>query len=313
MKLYINFLIFIALAIMAMASCSGREESTKNLQAEVDSLKNVITSQQVSISSMRDSIAILQFPADQRLTKIKQLIAEGSFAGAKKEISALQSYFPNSQEAAQCPALVESIDSKIEAIEAEKERIKALGYKALKPQTKVSIGYNTIVFSSFSTGAKFIHDVYPTYTGSSWLEHTADRGNKFISCAMDVSSTSKDPNIPTLAFYAVQGDKLVHKGNFWVQMGRWQDYGTYLGNEPDLKNDFSKVSTVKFKLGLELPDANFSAPYIIVLKKANTQVRHSERFRNPPIYYDGNAGYPQTLNIDNFNQGDYVAIKIANL
>lgn len=311
MKRVIYFLI--AFALVAMSSCGGREASTNDMQAKVDSLTNIVLSQQVSISAMRDSIAVLQFPADQRLAKIKQLIAEESFAGAKKEISALESYFPNSQEAAQCPALIESINSKMAALEAEKERIKALGFKALKPQTKVTVGYNTVIFGSFSIGAKFVHDIYPTYTGSSWYEHTADRGNKYISCAMDVTSTSKNPNIPTLAFYAIQGDKLIKKGDFWVQMGRWQDYGTYLGNEHDLKNDFSKVSTVKFKLGLELPDADFSVPYIIVMKKTNTQARHYERFRNPPVYYEGNAGYPQILNMDNFSNGEFVAIKIANL
>ncbi len=284
-----------------------------DLQSTVDSLSNVVTSQEAQIKSMRDSISILQFPVDQRLAKIKQLISEASFTYAKKEISDLESYFPNSQEAAQCSALTESINAKLAAIEAEKERIKALGFKALKPQTKVSIGYNTVNFGTFTVGAKFIHDVYPTYVGSSWYEHTADRGNKYISCAMDVTSESKDPDIPTLAFYAIHGDKLIKKGDFRIQMGRWQDYGTYLGNEHDLKNDFSKVSTVKFKLGLELPDSDFSSPYIIVLKKANTQVRHYERMRNPPIYYEGDAEYPQTLNMDNFSSGDYVAIKIANL
>lgn len=130
---------------------------------------------------------------------------------------------------------------------------------------------------------------------------------------MDVTSTSKDPNLPTLAFYSVQGDKLKLEGTFSVYFARWSDYGTYLGNEPDLKNDFSKVSTVKFKLGCELRSNLFSKPYVVVLKKENTQVRYEERFRNPPIYYYGSADYPQTLSIDNFNNGDYVAIKLANL
>ncbi len=313
MKHFIYLFLVILSIIFVSCGDSLGSANTNELQAKVDSLTRIVSSQKASITAMRDSIAVLQFPADQRLAKIKKLISEESFANAQNEIAALQSYFPNSQEAAQCPALTENINSKIAAIEAEKQRIKALGFKALKTQTKVIIGYNTVVFSSFSIGAKFIHDVYPTYTGSSWYEHTADRGNKYISCAMNVTSTSKDPDIPTLAFYAIQGDILVKKGAFRVQMGRWQDYGTYLGNEHDLNNDFSKVSTVKFKLGLELSDADFTAPYIVVLMKENTQIRNYERFRNPPIYYEGKDGYPQTLDIDKFNNGNYIAIKIANL
>lgn len=309
---YLNFLLG-SIWALSLVSCGSGSSTTSELQSKVDSLSNLVAEQQVTISSMHDSIAVLQFPADQRLAKINQLIADESFADAKKEISALQSFFPNSQEAAQCQSLTERINSKIAAIEAEKERIKALGFKALKTQLKVNINYNTVTFSGISVGNKFIHDVYPTYTGSEWREHTADRGNKYITAAMDVTSTSKNPDIPTLAFYSIHGSNLSLEGTFRVDMARWSDYGTYLGNEPDLRNDFSKVSTVKFKLGCELSEDVFSKPYIVVLKKANTQIRNEERMRNPPIYYFGVAGYPQSLNIDDFNDGNFVAIKIANI
>lgn len=308
-----QILIFIPALILLLSSCIGGTGTNVDLQPKVDSLTSVVAKQDVAIKQMRDSIEMLKFPAEQRLAKIKQLISSEDFSDAKSAIAQLSSLFPNSAEAAQCPALTESIGKKLAAIEAEKQRIKALGFKALKPQTKVAVGYNTVTFGSFNVGAKFIHDVYPTYTGSSWYEHTADRGSKYISCAMDVTSTSKEPDIPTLAFYEIQGDKLIKKGDFWIQMGKWRDYGTYLGNEHDLGNDFSKVSTVKFKLGLELPDASLSKPYIVVLKKANTQSRHYNRYDNPPISYSGSSGYPNTLNIDDFNNGQYVAVKIANL
>ncbi len=297
---------------LLLSSCTG-STPTVDLQPTVDSLTNVVAQQKATIDQMEETILKLQFPADQRLAEINKLIKSEKYNEAKSAIASLKSVFPQSTEAAQCDELCQVIDNKLAAIEAEKQRVKALGFKVLKPSTTVEIGYNKVVFSGFNIGAKFTHDVYPTYTGSSWYEHTADRGNKYISCAMDVTSTSKDPDIPTLAFYTVQGDKLIKKGDFWVQMGKWQDYGTYLGNEHDLKNDFSKVSTVKFKLGLELPDADFSKPYILVLKKENTQVRHYERMRNPPIYYQGSAGYPNSLTIENFSNGNYIAVKIANL
>lgn len=305
-------IILITTCAMAFVSCGSGVGSTE-LQAKVDSLSTLVSTQQATIDAMHDSLAVLQFPADQRLAKIKQLIAAESFADAKKEISSLQSYFPNSSEAAECSSLTESIDSKLAAIEAEKERVKALGFKALTSQNKVTIDYNTINFSGISVGNKFIHDVYPTYIGSEWREHTADRGNKYITVAMDVTSKSKNPNIPTLAFYSIHGSSLSLEDIFRVDLARWSDYGTYLGNEPDLKNDFSKVSTVKFKLGCELPEYVFSKPYIVVLKTANTLERNEERMRNPPVYYSGEAGYPQALNIDDFNNGNYVAIKIANI
>ncbi len=65
----------------------GGENAVNALQIAVDSLTNVVSSQQTSISTMRDSIAVLQFPADQRLAKIKRLIADESFAEIKRDCS----------------------------------------------------------------------------------------------------------------------------------------------------------------------------------------------------------------------------------
>lgn len=307
--------LFLALICVAalLSACSGGGASSET-QHKLDSLTNVAANQEARIKQLRDTVEMLQFPADQRLAKIKELIASENFSEAKSSIEKLQSLFPNSEEAKSCPALRSQIDSRLTEIEAEKERIKALGFKALKPESKVTVGYNNVTFSSISTGNKFIHDVYPTYGGGSeWREHTADRGNKYITAAMDVNSTSKNPDIPTPAFYSVHGSTLKLEGTFRINMARWSDYGTYLGNEPDLKNDFSKVSTVKFKVGLELPESGFSKPYVVVLKKENSQVRNEDRMSNPPIYYYGEANYPQTLTLNDFTDGNYVALKIANL
>lgn len=305
---------------LLIIGCSNEEDSLNKLQSEIDSLTNTVSQQASTISlqqdtilQLRDTISQLQFPANQRLSKIKKLIAEENFAEAKTEIANLQSVFPYSTEAAECPSLIQAINSKIAAIEAEKERIKALGFKALATQSKISIDYNTVTISGISIDKTFVHDVYETYTGSQWYYNTADRGDKFITAAMSVMSSSKNPNIPTLAFYNIQGDKLNLKGTFRIEMARWDDYGSYLGNVHDNNNDFSKVSTVKFKLGCELPEEDFTKPYIVVLKKENTQVRNYDRFRNPPIWYSGSAGYPNTLSIEDFNGGNYVAIRIANL
>lgn len=296
--------------IIFLTGCGG---NSSELQSKVDSLNKVIESQQATIKATQDSLAMIKFPADQRLAKIKELIAEENYLEAKNAITQLQSLFPNSSEAAQCKSLSEDIESKLAAVEAEKERIKAMGFKALEAQSKTTIEYNTIAISGISVSSKYTHDAYPTYTGSEWLENVADRGNKYITATMDVTSTSKNPAIPTLAVYTINGDKLTLDGVFGINFASWSDYGSYLGNYAELKNDFSKVGTVKFKLGCELPERVFSKPYMVVLKKANTQVRYEDRFNNPPISYSGDAGYPQTLSIDNFNNGSFVAVKIANL
>ena len=88
---FFKFLLSVTSVLLILLTSCSEGDNTVELQYAVDSLANVVANQEAQIKSMRDSISILQFPADQRLAKIKQLISEDSFTEAKKEFSDLQS------------------------------------------------------------------------------------------------------------------------------------------------------------------------------------------------------------------------------
>ena len=255
---------------------------------------------------------MLKFPPNQRLANAEDNFNSGNLDDAEKQIRQIQRLFPNSSEAKVCVDLLQKIESKRQLIIAEEKRIKALGFKALTPVSNTTIDGTSVSFSGFSIGKDFIHDAYSTYSGSEWFYNTANKGNKYITASMSATSNNSNPDLPTLGFYSVEGDKLFHQGTFKIEFARWDDYGTYLGNEPDFHNDFAKVNTVKFKLGCELPERILSKSYIVVIKLENTQSREYDRFGNPPYSYKGNAKYPSTLTIDDF-KSNYKAVKIANL
>ena len=129
---------------------------------------------------------------------------------------------------------------------------------------------------------------------------------------MSVTSTEHNPNLPQLAAYSIKGEEMRLIGEFDTEYARWEDYGTYLGNYHDSSNDFSKVSTVKFKLGLQVSDEELSKPYAIVLMKKNVLTSHYDRFATPPQSYIGSADYPTTLSIDDF-KSEYAIVKRYNL
>ena len=186
-----------------------------------------------------------------------------------------------------------------------------MGFKVLKPVSSVTINYNKVSFSGISIGQRFVHDSYD----DSYFYSTADRGNVYVTVAMTVTSTSKDPEIPSLAVYSIDGDKMHLEGTMCIELARWEDYGTYLGNYHDNGNDFSKTSTVRFKLGAEVSADVVKKAYAIVLKKENFATRHYSRYDNPPISYSGSSPYLYNLELSDFtgNDSKYVVIKIANL
>ena len=130
--------------------------------------------------------------------------------------------------------------------------------------------------------------------------------------SMSVTSTNHEPDLPQLALYTINADKMSLEGTFQTEFARWSDYGAYLGNYHDTRNDFSKVSTVKFKLGLQVDDEILKRPYAIVAKKENALSLSYDRYENPPYSYTGSVSYPSTLTVEDFSD-DYVMVKLSNL
>lgn len=292
-------------------SCGVDQSEFDKLKKERDDLVVKVNECNAVIQALRDSVMMLAFPADQRLNKINDLVSSGDYTSAKQEISRLTSLFPESKESKSTLAIIEKIDRLIAQKKAEEERIKALGFKALKAFTTVTIDYNKVEFSSISVGNTFTFDSY----GDRYFYRSADRGNKYLTAAMKITSQSKDPNLPQLAVYKISGDSMTWEGSFKTEFARRDDYGSYLGNEHDFGNDFAKTSTVRFKIGKEVPEELVIGPYALVLKKENSLTRKYERFDNPPVSYIGSVDYPYNLKLEDFTKdgSEFVVVKIANL
>ena len=299
------------LIVPLLFSCGVDQSEFNKLKKERDDLAAQVSANKATIQALRDSVTMLAFPADQRLNKINTLVSSGDYTAAKQEIARLTSLFPESREAKATPAIIEKIDRLIAQKKAEEERIKALGFKALKSSTTFKIDYNTVELTSISVGNTFTFDSYD----DRYFYRTADRGNKYVTAAMKITSQDKDPKLPQLAIYSISGDTMSKVGSFDTEFARWKDYGTYLGNTHDFGNDFAKTSSVRFKIGEEVSEDIVKGPYALIMKKENGLSRNYDRFANPPVSYTGYVSYPSTLRLEDFTKegSDYIVVKIANL
>lgn len=307
----IKKLLLLLLITPFLFSCGVDQTEYNKLKKERDELTAQVSADAAVIEALRDSVTMIAFPADQRLMKINSLVASGEYSVARQEISRLTELFPESKEAKSTPAINEKIDKLIAQKKAEEERIKALGFKALKASTTFKIDYNTVELSSISVGNTFTFDSY----GDSYFYRTADRGNKYITAVMKITSKDKDPELPQLAIYSISGDIMSKAGNFDIEFARWEDYGTYLGNSHDDGNDFAKTSSVRFKIGEEVSEDIVKGPYALIMKKENGLIRYYDRFKNPPVSYTGYVSYPSTLKLEDFTKerSEFILVKIANL
>lgn len=295
--------------LLLIASCQTgiKQEEYNKMMNEKDS---IISAKDLLISQMHDSIVMYSYPADQRLIRINELISSESFAEARNEISQLIEIFPISSEASTGKTLL----AKIQEIEAKKEaeiqRIKALGFKAVKAQTTVTVDYNTVTFSGISVGSRYTFDSY----SDEYRYRGAERGWKYVTATMTVKSTDNYARIPMCQYYLIEGDKMRKSSWFETRFARWSSYGHYLGNYTDYKNDFAHTSTIAFKIGAEVHEDDLKKPGAIVMKHENVQRRNEDRHENPPVSYSSGLefSYPDSLSIDDFSSGEYHVIKYYN-
>lgn len=232
--------LYIILAMTACSSCPTKEDIDlqNKLNNKIDSLTALNEKLSETIDILRDSVFILSYPANQRLQDIKALVQSDDLTVAKKKIAELKKVFPKSTEANECADMEAIIKKREDVLKAEKDRIKALGFKGIEQKMSFQIGYNTISLSGFSFNKQFTYN----NVGGSYAYNTADRGNKFITASMSITSKNKNPKIPEFAIYSIEGDKMLYEGVFDPKFARWTDYGAILGNYNDDINDFSNIT-----------------------------------------------------------------------
>lgn len=298
------------LASMALVACTDKQAVEENLrlQSTVDSLAAVVKNYTGEIAILRDSISILKYPASDRLAAAKSHFAADRFDEAEQELDALGKVFPNSVESRQIPSLRDEIYAGKARIRKEQERIEALGFKAIAQKTTVTVDYNKIVITSPSIGDSFTFDSYDDH----YHYLKADRGNKYVTMSMSMTSTDKNPQMPAFAVYKIVGGKMVFDSNFIVKYARWEDYGTYLGNYTDYSNSFAKVSTVRFKLGAEISADVAQESFAIVMINKNVLSENYDRWNNPPQYWSTYGNFPSVLTVSSFDN-QFTLIKTYNL
>lgn len=163
-----------------------------------------------------------------------------------------------------------------------------------------------IRFGSFLFQKQYTHDDY----GYQYRYNDAERGDLFITCEISITAKSKDPTLPIFCAYNFKDGVLTPLGTFAYNFTRWEDYGTYLGNDADFGNDFAHTATIPFKIGLEVGKSDLKSPVYILALKNTCVVRNEDRFQQPAVKYD-NGSCVTGGNITSMNElKDFIIVKI---
>lgn len=287
----------IIVVILLTVSCNSGVD-----QHEYDKLK-------AELAECRKIVEELQNTPQVRLSNGQQYLSKSDIENAKKELNTLIEKFGGTEEAAKAKSLIADIEKEERKAKEAEERKRTLGFKVLKESSSVDVGEVTVKFNSVSTGKSFVFDRYD----DSWRYRDAERGEIYVLANVAISSNIKEPKLPPISIYKIEDGKLNLIGALEYRFYRWEDYGSYLGNDADYGNDFAHTSTIRFSCGLPIPKEYINDNVIfIVIKKENCFHRTADRFSNPPISYTASGcNSKSVLSVDDFDN-DYALVKIFN-
>jgi len=291
-----KFLLGIAL-ILTLNSCQNGPS-----QNEYNKLKTELE------ECSQENKELKNTPAN-RLLSAQKLETDGKLIQAENEYRELVGKSPKSEEGKVAQKFIDKVEKEREEKKIEEERKKRLGFKVLKENSSIKQGGCKLTFSNIKLENRWIFDRY----GNQWRYIDAERGNKYLTFSLSITSDIKSPELPPIYVYQLIDGKLEYKTTAYYKFHRWEDYGSYLGNDADYSNDFSRTATIRFSPGAQLEmDSYNKYPTFLLVKKSNCVYRNEDKFGNPPVsYLNSNCNHDQSLTVDMATE-DYFTIKIFN-
>lgn len=272
-------------------STASSAADSSTLSLEVVALKEKITKLEADNAELRNTPVILFGELDAAATA-------GDETKALAALERLKTKYPSSSESAVGAKRVATMVADREKKERESNRIASLGLKALVVNPKFTSDDVTVSVERPRTQKKWVFDAYD----SQYRFKEAEKGSSFVTAKISIFSKSKDPRLPGIGVYVSDGAKIKKIGTIEYRFARWDDFGSYLGNNADYRNDFAHSTNIPFSTGVELVDSQIKKPLYLVATKEGCNTRGEERFRQPPVWYfaSGCATLKDELAIDDF-------------
>lgn len=301
------------------SACEDKVELTQisKIKAENDSLKpefNKLKEENETLkleqSRLTEVIKDLQLNPSTLLSSLQVEINAGSLEKSQIALNKLIQKYPNTKESNTGKKLVESLDKKLLDSEKESRRIALLGLKSLKVLPIFQFNDLTLKLISSNISNKWSFDEH----GDEYMYRESEKDSKFITAKISVSAKSKDPSLFGIGLY-VEGKGLLNLiGRFKYEFQRWTDYGSYLGNSADFRNDFAHTTTIPFTIGASILNDDVHKPIYLIITKEGCNTRLYHEFSRPQVSYSSYKcdSLKESLSIDDFKDGGLAVLKRIN-
>lgn len=299
--LFLSFIPFAAFILFATCNMNAREvNSIKYLQEKNDEYLKVIWRDDSKIKEL------LYLPSD-RLTEVYDLLEQQKPDSAKKALTKIIKYFPDSKE-----SLVNSkqVYKDIYRMRLYLDGKKSSTFYTLREETSCTVRYNQIYFDQFEISDTYLYDK----RADKISEKKAGPDSKYITGTVSIRSEIDESKLPTFYIYAAENDTLRLVNRMDVNFTSWESEETYKGSAPSPFNDRRIYKGfINFSVGGLLKKETIeNATVFILMENQNTLERSKLANTTPPIKYVGSVRSAKTdLTIKDV-VANYTVIKIFN-
>lgn len=284
-----------------LATCAGVAMAATDYASELEALRAEVTRLRAENAQLRLTPAALA-------AEVEAALKAADAEKAKAALERLTDKHPLSAETAQAGKRVAALLARQRAAQEEAKRTAALGFKALRTSPYFNHGGTSMGLTATGVVSRWTFD----WHGDGWRFLDAERGRKFVTARVTVSSKAKDPLLFGIGAYVADGGKLTHVGKARYRFVRWRNYGSFLGTQADFRNDFSHSSRIPFSIGVSVGLEELRRrPVYLVATREGCHRRLYEPFGQPPVQYVESdcPSLKPTLTVADFKDGSLAVIK----
>lgn len=243
------------------------------------------------------------------LARVTDALTKGRPEDARQASKALDVRFSESPQAKSARAALADYDEAAKARDAQAKALEARGFYGLQVQNTPTIAGITARIESIKLGGRWTFDTH----GDEWHYRDAERGERFVLLLTTLSSTAKNPNLPDIGIYRIDGKKMIRLAQMEYNFRRWSSYATFIGLYHDFKNDFAYTKAISFNAAASISDEDAKKPFAVVASGSLCHERGS-KIGQPEVQYSLRYDCPSKSELDtnDFTKGGYRVLAFFN-
>ncbi|HTH78355.1 MAG TPA: hypothetical protein VL593_05195 [Ramlibacter sp.] len=292
----------VGLAVFALAACKPSMQGASNPGPDE------VTRLRAEIARLREENAQLRLSPALLAAEVDGAIRSSNEEKAVAAFKQLSDTFPVASETTEMHKRLEAFLVQRRTQEEEEKKIAALGFKALPITPSVTHDDMVLSLTSLTLAKRWIFDSW----GDGWRFLDAEKDKRLLIARMNISSKARDPQLLGIAAYVPDGSTLKRLGLLKYRFARWGSYGSFLGTQPDYRNEFSHSWRIPFSAGVAVSDDDLKhKPIYLVVTGEGCHQRVYDRFGQPPVFYvPGECkSLKATLTADDFKGGTLAVLR----